>query len=265
MPQLPISSSVLRVGRERAGLSGRGLGRRVAQRLGDPSRAKPLSLVFSRIESGSTNSAYVEPRVLDALAAELALTPTDLSGPSAILLWEFRTPEGRPAELGLAMPVWSAPEAAYEARGILTGANGAMPDVLADAALAPSFAHDREQWLAESFDVLDDPERAFVLPVDPDERTLRTLWLLHIVITSTKPAARRRVLIALRDFADAGTLPAVDLDLLYDLAARRLRCDRLRDAPVATWDRWREHEHNLAEAVHVALRLDANRLAEDVT
>lgn len=255
----PLNGQTLRTAREARGATGRGLAEAVAIRLGEPSRKRALSMAVSRVERGE--SGALDARTVAAIADELRLGERDLFEAT---LWAFQTPDERLAALGLSVPMWSVPEAAYESRGVLTGANGAMPDVLADARLVPTFARDRDRHLAANFaDELTDAERSFLLFVDPGERTLRALWLVHVVVTSTKPAARSRAAIALRDLAAAGTLPSVDLDALYDLATRRLLCDRLRDAPAVRWAEWHEHEDNLAGAVHNAIRDDADRLTAD--
>lgn len=239
----------LRVARERRELSLRSVAKGAAQRLGSPDRAAAILHVLSRIERGTSSRTHVERPVLDAVAAELALVTEDLFEAP---LWAFQTAAG-PSTLGITLPLFSEPMRVYEARGVLTQDDGAVPAVLADAELVVMFASDRERWIEQNLGELDDHERDFAVIVDPDARTLRALWLLHVATTSSKPAARQRAVEALRDFGRAGVLGTVDFDGLHHIALKRLR---LVDVPTGTYDRWVLEEQNLAAAQRLALRLD---------
>lgn len=234
-----------------AGRSWREIGSNVARRLGVVDRSRALSAKYARFDRGDTESLYTDADELRALAAELAAEVDDLGG---AVLWTFRDVDGRLVTLGLALPLFSAVEAAYEARGWFSGANQSS---LIAAEVVPTFASERERWLAENMPDLGDAERAYVLAVDPTERHLRAVWLVHRAATFRTDEARRDVVAWMREFAASGKLGDLDLDAIAELAHRRLK---LLDVPTGVHAQWKREHRNLAATQRIALDVDLDRL-----
>lgn len=195
----------------------------------------------------------------EALAAALHRRLDDLT---AARLWGLREAgdDDRLIAPGGVLTLSTTEGGAWWTGGVLMGAHGTMPARIATAAPASVFVSDRVRWIADNFDDLDADERDHVTVVNPTYDYLRVLMRLDAAATSPYPDERRLAVeigLVERSFnapelADVGKPAAIALDVLeqaHDLAARRLRCERLRDQAAPVFDQWRDEERNLREAV----------------
>lgn len=224
----------------------RTIGRRAAEVFGEPEKAHSFTVTLSSLLSGKATSVATDR--LEAIEVALGRAPGDLKAPVYHVF--RRLDDLQPIQFGLAGFFFTSPEQAVETRGFLNGIS--TPDEARGRMFAvdptPMFAHERERWLERNFDRLDAREREFVVMVDPDERALRSLWYAHLVTVDPSAERRTSALGGLAGFVEEGRLDAVDFAALTAIAARRLECDRLRDAPHTTYRRWRAEAENLADA-----------------
>lgn len=212
-----------------------------------------LQVAISNLERGA--ATLIGADRLDAVAAAFACDARDLIEP---VLYGLRDDDGRLVAPGGVAVLTAVYEETYRLHGILMGANGTLPAQIARSKPAVLFASDRDRWIAENFDDLDDAEREHVTVVDASYAYLRALW--HLDVAATSPAADERRLaveagliraMSAPELAEVGEPAALALDLIeqaHVLAARRLTCDRLRDAPAPIFDQWKTEERNLGEA-----------------
>lgn len=262
MKRIRVNGGALKAKRESIdGLTQRGLARLAASHLAATPDGERLAASFqtaaSTLERGAAGLMGADR--LDAIAAALCCDVRDLTEP---VRWGLRDDEGRLVAPGGVLVVTSVYEEAYRLHGLLMGANGQLPAQVSRSKPAALFASDRDGWIAENFDDLDDAEREHVTVVDASYGYLRALW--HLDVAATSPAAGERRLaveaglvraMSAPELAEVGEPAALALDLIeqaHVLAARRLTCDRLRDAPAPVYAAWVTEARNLSEAVDLA-------------
>lgn len=258
--RIRIDGSALKSRRESIdGLTQSGLARLAVGRIAAPGPAADrlaisYQVTISNLERGT--ATLIGPDRLHALATALGCDGRDLTEP---VLFGLRDTNGQLVAPGGVAVLTSAREETYRLHGILMGANGSLPARIAGSAPVALWASDRDRWIAEHFDDLDDDERAHVIVVDAPYAFLRALWHLDVAATSPHADERRLAVedglvraMSSSDLAPIGTPEELALDLIeqaHELAARRLSCERLRDQAAPVYDAWRLEEHHLAEAV----------------
>lgn len=229
------------------------------QRLGDS-----LRVTVNAVLKATADTTPARCDRADALAAALQRPTDDLTIPRLWGLREASHDERLIAPGGVAV-LNTTEGLAWRTAGILMGANGSLPAQIADAAPAALFASDRERWIAANFDDLTSDEREYAIVVDAPYDFLRVLWHLDVAATSTNTDERRLAVeiglvraLSTPELAEVGSPAAIALDTIeqaHDLADRRLRCDRLRDAPRPVYAEWGRQERNLRAAVELARNL----------
>lgn len=258
--RIRINGPALKVKRESIdGLTQSGLARLAVSRIAVPVRAADrlatsYQVAISNLERGA--ATLIGADRLHPLATALGCDGRDLTEP---VLFGLRTANGQLVAPGGVAVLTTAREETYRLHGILMGANGSLPGRIAGSEPAALWASDRDRWIAENFDDLDDEEREHVMVVDPSYEYLRALWHLDVVATSAHVDERRLAVevglvraMSAPELAQLGGPAELALDLIeqaHELAARRLSCERLRDQAAPVYDAWRREEHNLTQAV----------------
>ena len=198
-----------------------------------------------------------------ALAAALQRPVDDLTAPR---VWGLRAAgDDRLLAPGGVAVLHTSEGLAWRTIGCLVGAHGPVCAQAATAEPAPLFASDVDHWVAENFDDLDADEREHVIALDPAPAVLRVLDCLDVAGGSTSADERRlAVTVGLvrafeaPELAHLGSPAEIALDTIeqaHDLAARRLSCDRLRDAGRPIYSEWGRVERNLSAAIDHARTL----------
>ena len=267
-----ISREALRLAREQKRLSQRELGRRVAARLGRAEATRAFQVRLSRIEKGDEITEE-DRKLVDALAAELALGEGDLATPPK---WVWIRPEGARftfLAFGLRMPAFSSPEKAYAARDALAlDTGGASTGAFQDAQLFPIHGGPLTKSVLDvNFGrELTDEERDFLLPLDPDLDTLRFLWVLQLTLRGERVVFEGEAAQVYGDRVDlledaarfALDYPGFEAELIevHTLALRRLRNAPPEGAYLL--ESWRREEQGLFEILERVHELRRARRAE---
>jgi transcriptional regulator with XRE-family HTH domain len=240
-----IDPNALRFARERAGLSQRKLGRRVAERLGRDDDAIALHSQLRRIEQGNSVSD-ADREFLDALAAELGIGRADLGTPPT---WVFvRVVGGVPefVALGVKLVAFSTPERAFDARDALALVSGGVAQPFADATPISLHAGALTELLVTNFRAAG-PD-ALLLDAEPE--ALNRAWLLQLALNGDTAELSGGVEVDPRDVIAQVALetPAFEAELpeLHWLARRRLEASPVGENP-ALYARWAREETALLE------------------
>lgn len=266
--RIRVDGGALKAKRESLGLTQSSLARLAARHKDAAPAAERLAswpslqTAASNLERGTADLMGAD--TLDAIAAALCCDVRDLTEP---VRWGLRDDEGCLVAPGGVAVLNTTEPGSWRTYGTLSGANGQLAGQIFRSKPVALFATERDEWISENFDDLDEREREHVIAVDATYSNLRVLW--HLDVAATSPSARERrygveyVIRATREvdapeLAELGTPEVIALDVIelaHELAERRLTCDRLRDAPASTFDRWKTEAQHLSEAVDLARSL----------
>jgi len=262
-----VNGTGVRTMRERLNLSQRALGRRVADRLGDPERAATLGVHFSRIERRQHSD--LDDEIARALAEELAVGTPDL-GERVLFTWAHRVEGDRYSflALGLRQPLWSSQEAALNGRDVIAAELEPLGlNIARGATNVPIFRQAVRRTMEDHFGDLAEHELERLIVLDPSAKAMRELAIAQRAIAADQPAHQQAGLELWAEHAARGLLETVGPDELLNLAERRAARVRngdpaLEDVPPEIVAQWRgEHKH-LTDAALVYLNFRYEVLRE---
>ena len=256
----PISREALRLAREQRRLSQRELGRRIAARLGRAGATRAYQVRLSRIEKGDEITEE-DRELVDALAAEFALGADDLGRPPRHVWVATSSGEFTFPGLGLRILAFSSPERAFAIKEALALATEGQAQPFREAQLVPISG---EALLRKVLDLnygvgLNDEQRAFLVPVDPDLDQLRFLWTLQRVLNDDGNDVDDLVGQS-AEFALGNRGFEAELVELHTLALRRL--ENATGEAAHLLEGWKREEHAIFAILERIHELRRERRAE---
>lgn len=253
--------SPFRIARQKRTLTLADAGERVAEAIGDSDQAERLRRALTRAENGSAVRWTAEE--LSALRALYAVGDDDLDSPVYWSLFIDLGDHGQFVALANRLLLFSSPEAAYTARGVLS-ASGWLAGALAGVAGAVPvafFASEIAKMLVENYgEGLPVRLQRAATAVDPDAGEVALLVLAENVMAHPEQPAREGAVEALQRAGAEGKID--DHFSLRDVRALQHRRVQRGD-PADRQDNRRRERHLLEALMAVAKReLEADQRSD---